>query len=183
MINSYLDHWDKIFLDMKPETPLLDLGCGPGRLLGKLIENCYYDVFGIDISQNGLILARNRGKHETKIPGFALGLLEYIPYRTGSFKTAILSGVYHHLEQPKIVLSEIARILQDHGKLIIADPYFPPPVRQLINVVLDIYPITGDRRFYSPGKIEKLAERFGLIKKDMVNMSMSYILVFEKCCN
>jgi SAM-dependent methyltransferase len=183
MINSYLDHWDKEFLSMKLETPLIDLGCGPGRLLGKLLENGYDDVFGIDISQSGLHLARTKGGQDANISGLALGLLEQIPYKTGSFKTAILSGVFHHLEKPKIVLSEIARILRDQGQLIIADPYFPPPVRQLINTVLGIYPITGDRRFYSPGNIEKLAGRFGLIKKDMVNMSLSYILVFEKCCN
>jgi hypothetical protein len=47
--------------------------------------------------------------------------------------------------------------------------------------MLNIYPITSDRRFYTALDIEKRAKKHGFVKKSMLVMPLAYILAFEKC--
>ena len=56
-------------------------------------------------------------------------------------------------------------------------------MRHFINIMLSIYPITGDRRFYAPSKVECRAAKSGFEKINMIKMPLAYILVFRKCCN
>jgi hypothetical protein len=65
--------------------------------------------------------------------------------------------------------------------LIIADPDIFPGLRHLLNLALDIYPIFGERRYYSPEQVIEMANRVGFRKKDLLKSAFSYILIFEKC--
>lgn len=187
IVNGYLGKWDSIILNMNLAGPLLDLGCGPGRFLNKFLQSGRSDIVGFDISHEGLKIARGKSRSAgdalSAKAHFAEGLIEELPFSGNRFKTVILSGVLHHLENADVVLREIARVMAPSGKLVIAEPYFPPVIRSLINAVLAIYPLTGDRRFYSPKSIIKKARDAGFQKKDLVPMRLSYILVFELCCN
>jgi ubiquinone/menaquinone biosynthesis C-methylase UbiE len=181
VINNYLERWDREIIALSPSTPLLDIGCGPGRLLNKLTRAGHRDLAGIDIAAAGPRLANEKASGGDNSLSLCEGLAERMPFRHGSFRSVVFSGVFHHIEKPKIVLEEAARILGNSGTLIIADPYFPPLMRQFINAILSIYPITGDRRFYTSDRITKLAKRAGFEKKRMINMPLAYILIFEKC--
>jgi len=184
-INNYLDKWDREIIGLAPPSPLLDIGCGPGRLVNKLLREGFDDIFGIDITKGGLLLAKEKGLGYTGNGslGFVESLAEKLPFKNGSFKSVIISGVLHHFEKPDPVLAEASRTLDNSGHLIVADPYFPPLMRQFINALLSIYPITGDRRFYTSQKVEKMATRAGFQKINMIKMPLAYILVFRKCCN
>jgi len=180
-INNYLNKWDQEIINMNLPRPLLDLGCGPGRLLSKLRGNG--ERYGLDLTLAGLKIARGKFGEQSENTHFAEGLLEELPYKSNSFNSTVISGVFHHLEKPEIALSEVSRIIKDTGLLIIADPYFPPLMRQFINGVLSFYPITGDRRFYTASQVENLALKHGFVKKGVLEMPLAYILTFEKCCN
>ncbi len=182
-INSYLDRWDREILALRSPSPLLDIGCGPGRLLGKLLGAGYADVNGIDITKNGLLLARRKALSKGGSPGLANSLAEMLPFKDASFQSAILLGVLHHMEKAEPVLAEAARVLGSSGLLIVAEPFFPFPMRHLVNAVLSVYPITGDRRFYAPARVTRLAERAGFEKINVIKIPLAYILVFQKCCN
>jgi len=184
-INNYLGKWDIEISNMAPPTPLLDIGCGPGRLLNKLLLAGYTNLSGIDITRRGLQLAKSKvfSSGMDSSVSFAEALAEFLPFADNSFNSITISGVLHHMEKPEVVLNEAARVLKNNGTLIIADPYFPPLMRHFINAVLSIYPIAGDRRFNTSEGVEKLARRSGFEKKKMINMPLAYILVFQKCFN
>ena len=179
IVNHFLSEWDNRILALKPATPLLDLGCATGRTLVKFIENGYTDVCGFDLSLNCLKILR--GKFPDESPSLARGFIENLPYRNESFSSALLSGVLHHLEDPKEAFREIARVLKSSGKLFIAEPQFPIGIRQFINMILDIYPVTGDRRFYTPEIVTKIASLCGFRQIISLNKGISYILVLERC--
>jgi ubiquinone/menaquinone biosynthesis C-methylase UbiE len=183
VINNYLERWDEEVIRLSPETPLLDIGCGPGRLIHKFAGSGFRDVAGVDVTLRGLHLAKGKFAQSQLDAPLALceALAVNLPFRENSFATIVFSGVLHHLEKPTKALDESWRILKERGTLIIADPYFPPLMRHFINAVLSIYPITGDRRFYTASKMTSLARGAGFRKKKMINMPLAYILVFEKC--
>lgn len=181
-INNYLNRWDQEIIALAPPSPLLDIGCGPGRLVNKLLESGYNDICGIDLTKQGLFLAREKSlKSAADSLHLTKGMAEKLPFKGEVFKSVVISGALHHLEKPKPVLAEAARVLDNSGLLIVAEPYFPPLMRHFINAVLSIYPITGDRRFYAPSKIEELATNAGFEKINVLKMPLAYILVFRKC--
>lgn len=164
---------------LKPKTPIIDMGCGPGRLVAKLIENGFDDVYGFDVSSSCLRITSRRPSNSEA--GLAQGFIENMPFKGSSFASAVLSGAFHHLENPAVALAEIARILRPSGHLYIIDPLFPPGIRQIVNLTLDIYPVGGDRRFYVPQRIVEMAGQAGLEKKSIIPYPFSYILILEKC--
>jgi ubiquinone/menaquinone biosynthesis C-methylase UbiE len=183
VINTYLDKWDKEILKLDLPRPLLDMGCGPGRLLEKLLLAGDGDIHGVDLTLSGLKLARQKLSPTGKSYSLTEAGLEELPYKDKRFRTLTMTGVFHHLEKPHPVLAEASRVLDVSGTLLIADPYFPPFMRQFINLMLSIYPITGDRRFYTEAGITKLAKMHGFEKKNVYDIPLAYILVFEKCCS
>ncbi|UCC80663.1 MAG: class I SAM-dependent methyltransferase [Candidatus Zixiibacteriota bacterium] len=179
IINKITEGWDDYLIDLSLPEPILDLGCATGRLLRKLEKKGYKELYGIDISESCLGIA---GKNtDREIVDLAQGYMETLPFKSGSFSTAVLSGVLHHLEKPSEVFDEVARVLRKKGILIICEPRFVWGPRQAINLVLEIFPVQGDRRFYSWKQIAILAERSGFLKKDLIGGFFSYILVFERC--
>jgi ubiquinone/menaquinone biosynthesis C-methylase UbiE len=179
IINFVVRRWHNRLIGLKPETPIIDLGCGPGRLVAKLTGNGFDEVYGFDLSSSCLKITRSRPANSQA--GLARGFIENLPFKENSFASAVLSGVFHHLEEPAVALAEIARILRSSGTLYIIDPLFPPGVRQIVNLTLDVYPVGGDRRFYVPRGIVEMADSAGLVKKDVVMYPFSYILILEKC--
>lgn len=179
IINLVVRRWHNRLVGLKPETPIIDLGCGPGRLVAKLIENGYDDVCGFDLSSSCLRITRGRPSNSSV--RLARGFIENMPFKENSFASAVLSGVFHHLEDPVAGLSEIARILRPSGNLYIFDPLFPPGIRQIVNLSLDVYPVGGDRRFYVPKQIATMAGQAGFEKKSIISYPFSYILILEKC--
>jgi ubiquinone/menaquinone biosynthesis C-methylase UbiE len=79
-----------------------------------------YDSFiGIDISQADLEKARS--KFEDKPVEFEIMNAENMAFSDDTFDTVCLSYSIHHLEDPKMVLTEIKRVLKPGGYLIIQE--------------------------------------------------------------
>ncbi len=179
--NNYLNLWGRKLLELGPEEPFLDLGCGQGRMLGKLHKSGHRDIFGIDIS----LEASNKSREKDdgiKMPGHLVnGFLDHLPFADNSFSSAALMAVIHHLKSPGNVFKEAFRVLKPNGTLFVGEAYLSNYLRVMANVVLKIYPIAGDRHFYNPDKIEKMAAENGFCKKELIWLSLSYILVFRKC--
>lgn len=103
--------------------PVLELGCGTGRLLGP-IAAAGFRVTGID--QSPAMLARARDRLESKYPRVSLRLgtmqhLEGIP--DGTFGVVLLSlNGLHHLASANAqrrALASIRRVLDPRGQLLI----------------------------------------------------------------
>jgi ubiquinone/menaquinone biosynthesis C-methylase UbiE len=179
IINKITGGWDNYLTGLSLPEPILDLGCATGRLLRKLFEKGYSELSGLDISEHCLSIARNNT--DNNVVNLTQGCMEQMPYINESFSTVILSGVLHHLEDPAQVLREINRVLKSPGIFIVCEPYFFRGLRHILNLALDIYPVQGDRRYYTWQQVAGLAEKVGFHKKDLLKAAFSFILIFEKC--
>lgn len=120
------EYWDSDFCDFvatewSEGDRILDLGCGPGSLWpyweklpspGRLV--------GVDLSP-GMIEQAQRKHPEGE---FAVGRAHQLPFESGSFDLVIASAVLHHIpdEHLPAALDEIARVLDEHGRLVGREP-------------------------------------------------------------
>jgi ubiquinone/menaquinone biosynthesis C-methylase UbiE len=146
-------------LDVLSFNNLLDVGCGTGNLL-KLISTRYdVQISGADLTPKMLNIARIKlgDKADLKV-----GDSEELPFDNDKFDMVICTDSFHHYPHPEKVLAEIRRVLQQDGMLLIADPYTPTPLRQLVNLYFKLSR-SGDVKIYPESDIRKLLEKAGFI--------------------
>jgi ubiquinone/menaquinone biosynthesis C-methylase UbiE len=146
-------------LDVLSFNNLLDVGCGTGNLL-KLISTRYdVQISGADLTPKMLNIARIKlgDKADLKV-----GDSEELPFDNDKFDMVICTDSFHHYPHPEKVLAEIRRVLQQDGMLLIADPYTPTPLRQLVNLYFKLSR-SGDVKIYPKSDIRKLLEEAGFI--------------------
>ena len=98
------------FRDGRHSDRVLDVGCGIG-FISQLYPN--FDIVGIDISDGMLA---NNPYHWFKAPA------EDIPFPDNTFDFVICRSLLHHLEDPKIGLKEMVRVLKPGGRFVCWDP-------------------------------------------------------------
>lgn len=95
------------------EGLLLDIGCNDCSIARFLPSGCYR-YLGVDLS----ISALKEGKLHRRIQGDAC----FLPIKDDTVDVVICSEVVEHLEEPHLMLEEIARVLKPKGKLVISTP-------------------------------------------------------------
>lgn len=93
---------------IKPNSKVLDIGCGDGELLEFLKKTKNVDARGLEISQAQVSLALTRGI--SAIQGDAENDLTFYPDR--NFDFAILSQTIQATQKPKEILEEMLRIAE-----------------------------------------------------------------------
>jgi 3' terminal RNA ribose 2'-O-methyltransferase Hen1 len=96
-------------------TRVLDLGCGPGALLGALIANRRLtEIVGVDVSTRALEMAERR-LHLSRLPERQRGriklmqsALTYRDDRLKGFDAAVLMEVVEHIDPPRLPAFETA---------------------------------------------------------------------------
>jgi ubiquinone/menaquinone biosynthesis C-methylase UbiE len=94
---------------------ILDVGCGPGTILGQLVRAYGVDGVGIDASPK-MIEAARRETPETD--QFHVARAEELPFEDASFDAALARWVVHHIDRPR-AFGEILRVLRPGGRLVI----------------------------------------------------------------
>jgi SAM-dependent methyltransferase len=92
-----------------PHGKILELGCGEGSVLARMAEVGFGQaLYGLDISRSGIEAVARRGIGrlvECKVyDGYN------IPYPDAEFDLAVLTHVVEHLEYPRRLLREAARV-------------------------------------------------------------------------
>ena len=90
---------------------LLDVGCGTGSYTAALVERGW-DVTGVDISEDMLRLARERGVRTVRADAAAL------PFEDASFDAAVSVLTNTDLDDLAAVVREIVRVLQPGAPLV-----------------------------------------------------------------
>ncbi len=91
---------------------VLDLGCGPGALLQRLIRDKYEQVVGVDVSARALEIAARRLRldemHDAERQRISLlqSPLTYRDKRLIGFDAAVLMEVIEHLDPPRLATAE-----------------------------------------------------------------------------
>lgn len=100
---------------------VLDLGCGEGRLLRKLLHDPHFEkILGLDVSYRALELAQKRlhldslGDTQKKRISLVHGALTYRDRRLEGFDAAAVVEVIEHLDPPRLAVFE--RMLFEFAK-------------------------------------------------------------------
>lgn len=111
---EYYKHFFPIILrECRHGSSVLDVGCGPGRLLQLLRENEYEDIVGLELNTERAAMARENAQCEiVEIP-----IEEYDPGR--KFDVIIMINVLSHIPSFDELFLSVKRLLNDNGKLIL----------------------------------------------------------------
>lgn len=104
-----------------PCRSLLDAGCGDGRYLAALpsLGPVPPRVVGLDIADSILETARRACETAGVRAELVRGNLEALPFDDGSFDLVVCAQVIEHLLAPERGVSELARVLQPGGTLLL----------------------------------------------------------------
>lgn len=136
---------------------VLEIGCGPGVLLERVLTGGATSAAGQDHSPDMLTLcmARNRQAIAEDRLQLKLGDAATIPWPTESFTAAISANMFFFIYDPAAVLAELYRVLAPSGRLVIASLSGPLPPASLRNWWL--YPPMGPAlNVHTDGQMEAM---------------------------
>jgi SAM-dependent methyltransferase len=103
---------------LPPDPRILDAGCGSGRNMVELAR--YGQVTGIELAAASVAAARARGVGEV-----IHGSVYELPFAAGSFDLAVSFDVIEHLDDDRLALRELHRVVRGDGRLIVTVPAYP----------------------------------------------------------
>jgi SAM-dependent methyltransferase len=104
-----------------PDDTVLDVACGPG-LVACAFARVTREVTGIDLTPAMIDLAR-RLQDEKGLQNlrWRIGDVLPLPFHDGSFTVVVSRYSFHHFEDPRAVLAEMARVCSPGGRVLVAD--------------------------------------------------------------
>jgi ubiquinone/menaquinone biosynthesis C-methylase UbiE len=101
---------------------VLDIGCGPGRLLADLASRYHVRPMGIDRSAAMIAAARAELGPSADL---RVGAAEALPYNDGELERAVSTMAVHLMDRPR-AFAELHRVLRDGGQFSVAtaDPAY-----------------------------------------------------------
>lgn len=96
------------------EAKILDIGCGTGLAVLAMHKAGYRDLHGIDLSEEMLSIANNRGLYTQT---YCMNACDPFPFKDKLFDGVICSGTFTHGHVGPEPLVEIARVLKPSGLL------------------------------------------------------------------
>ncbi len=96
---------------------ILDLGCGPGNTLRRLMP--VGEVYGLDYSLDALAFARTKG-----VRCVFSGESTALPLASATFDCVVALDMLEHVEDDRAALAEVARVLRPGGVFFLTVPAF-----------------------------------------------------------
>jgi SAM-dependent methyltransferase len=106
---------------------VLDVGCGVGYYVHKIGPLVKGVCVGVDLSINALKLGSKQ--RTTENIAWVAASIEYLPFKENAFSKMLCNSVIEHVPNYKRAFFEMARVLENCGKIIIITPnkqmFFP----------------------------------------------------------
>ncbi len=120
------------YIRPEPGDVVLDVGCGPADILGRMPAVEYY---GIDLSAHYIAAAERRYAGRGKFLCGSIDDLERAKFPAADICLAL--GLLHHLDDGRVVqlLAAVRRTLKPGGRFISYDPCFTVPQHPLARAV------------------------------------------------
>jgi SAM-dependent methyltransferase len=112
--------WQRLALPRIRGTRVLEVGCGPGKLLADMVR-AGYTCAAVDRSPAMVAAARDElrrqglASHETPV---SLGDIQHLPFLGESFDTVVSTFPTEYIYEPA-ALREVARVLRPGGRLVV----------------------------------------------------------------
>ena len=141
------------------DAHVLDLGCGTGKLLGRLAQS-YPQLTGIgyDFSAEMLAQAQQQNPDSARIH-YQQGRTDQLPFKADTFDAAFCTISFLHYPDPVTVLKDLRRVLKPGGAFHLAD-YVPSRLSGQDTLRIPIF--AGDICCYSPTARAALAQQTDL---------------------
>jgi len=113
----------------------LEVGCGGGRLIERVLAAGTASAAGLDHSQDMLTLSRERNRDALERGALELRLGEaaQLPWPDETFTLALSANTFFFIERPEQALAELHRVLSPGGRAVIATVPGPLPILSLRN--------------------------------------------------
>lgn len=156
---KYLD-----LLGIKKSDKVLDVGCGEGIFLARIVKTYEADGTGVDISKKSIVTAK---QWQSPRLHFQMADATRLPFPDESFNHVLSFDLLEHVQNQSKVLSEIVRVLRPKGSLLIYT--INKNQRYTWNFWLDKLGVDVYKRvahnpklFLGPGQVKKELERMGV---------------------
>jgi len=106
-------------LGLSREASILDVGTSTGTNLRMLAELGYHRVVGLDLNDEAIRFCAEKG-----LGAVRRGDVCDLPFEDASLDLVLATDIIEHVEDDKIALSEIARVLAPGGRTVITVPAF-----------------------------------------------------------
>ena len=161
-------------VQLKDGMAVLEMGCGTGTILHRLSQRCSISVHGIDVEEKMLEQARK------KCPDMEIlnCSCDNTPFEDGKFDVIVACMAYHHFPDKDGFSKECARLLKKGGRLYIADPKLPLPIRKVLNTALDIHKING--RIYTADEMNANFSEYGFKRAFDKSDAYAQIICLER---
>jgi ubiquinone/menaquinone biosynthesis C-methylase UbiE len=120
LFDGFFARLKQIMREQKP-TSVLDVGCGEGEAIARLLEVLPEDVVGVDVNEDSLAFAGHRHPRFR----FEVRSVYQLPYPDRAFDVVMCLEVLEHLERPDDALRELLRVT---GRALVLsvphEPYF-----------------------------------------------------------
>jgi SAM-dependent methyltransferase len=110
---------------VRPGMRVLEAGSGTGRLSVALAANEPVDVIGVDNSEGSLRASRLLLEQVDALLGtcqFTEADLHHLPFEDESFDVVFSDSVWEHLDDPRMALQEVVRVLRHGGSFVFTTP-------------------------------------------------------------
>lgn len=95
--------------------PVVDVGTGIGTNLATLTQR--FEALGTDVAHHPLVQAAGHGP-------VAVADGAFLPFRDGAFGSAVCTEVLEHVDDPAVMLEEMARVLRPGGFAFVSTPNY-----------------------------------------------------------
>jgi len=93
------------------KSPILEIGCGDGKISKLVFLGISQIDYGLDIDSNAVEIARNCGFYKEVVCSDSA----HLPFKNGSFRSVIANSTFEHIENLDSSLNEVYRVLKKDG--------------------------------------------------------------------
>lgn len=166
-----LTNWGLGFIDFQDKWTMLDIGCGGGATLKRLLKRSKdAKVYGIDISENSVAKAKQvNSKVLDKQVFVTQGSAEKLPYEDEKFDLITAVETVYFWPNISNCFKEVKRVLKHGGQFAI--------MIEVINKDSVWTDVVKGMTAYPPEQLKQMLEDSGFVKVEIQRKKPSYALI------
>jgi len=172
---------EKVVSQIPHDSHVIDIGCGSALLASHLPKSCSY--VGVDKDPEIIKFNQKRFSHHAFHCFDVCGSV--FPFPSDHFSVAVLAAFLAHIDNPKVMLTEVRRVLRPEGLVVITTPsQVGGWVHNIVSGLGLLNPHTAEEQkgFFNKEKMKAILESTGLEldRYEKFEMGLNQIFVLKK---